>query len=243
MSKKSKEFSCPKEEYVKYNRYNKYDKPVPVTPNHEKYHNLLKDKSKKIVICNGWAGTSKSISAIYYACQSVLNGESKGIVLVKELYDGSGFLPGTEIDKWIPKVKQLLTYIECFMQCDYRTLLEDETVVIQPLTYLQGTDYTGYIMVVDEAELISPEMMYCICSRGANRIFINGDTSPLQANEKLAKVGKSGLSFLLETMSKSTSIGIVTMDSEEDIVRDGYIKEIIIKMQPALEEFKTRKRS
>ena len=192
------------------------------------------------MICDGWAGTGKSISAMYYACQSVLNRESKGIVIVKELLDSAGFLPGTEEDKWIPKVKQLLTYAECFLQCDYKSLLDCETIIIQPLTYLQGTDYTDYIMLVDEAELITPEMMYCICSRGANRIFINGDTSPLQANSKMVKNNKSGLQFLLECMEKSTSIGKITMNDESDIVRDGYIKDIILNMMPKLEDFKNK---
>lgn len=222
--------------------YDRYDPPEPITENHKRYHQLLRDINKKIVIADGYAGSSKSISAIYFACGHVLRHEARGIVLVKEMSDDVGYLKGDLEEKYLPKVKQLLKYIECFMQCDYRTLLANETVIIQPLSYLQGMDYTGYIMCVDEAELITPEMMYCICSRGANRIFINGDTSPLQANNKLAKAGQSGLSFLMECMKGSKTIGKVTMDSEDDIVRDPYIKEVIITMQPKLEEFKARKK-
>ena len=231
-------------EYADYEQkphYDRYEPPVPITENHKRYHQLLKSKDKKIVIADGYAGTSKTISAIYYACNHVLKHEARGIVLVKEMSDGVGYLKGDIEEKYFPKVKQLLKYIECFMQCDYSTLLADETVIIQPLSYLQGMDYTGYVMVVDEAELITPEMIYCICSRGSYRIFINGDTSPLQANSKLAKAGQSGLSFLMECMQGSKTIGKVTMDSEDDIVRDPYIKDIIINMQPKLEEFKRKK--
>lgn len=218
--------------------YDKYSKPIPITENHKKYHNLLKDKSKKIVVCDGYAGTSKSVSAMYYACQAVLNQEVRGIVLVKDMEDMVGYLPGDLIDKYIPKVKQLLAYAECFLQCDYQILLHKEIIIIQPLAYIQGTDYTNYIMIVDEAQLITPEMMYCICSRGATRIFINGDTSPMQSIARHIKQGKDGLSFLIQTMKKSPFLGIVTMDNEEDIVRDDYIKEIILNMQTKLEEFK-----
>lgn len=218
--------------------YDRYEKPVPITENHKKYHNLLKDKSKKIVVCDGWAGSSKTISAVYYACQAILNGDVKGIVIVKDMRDLDGFLPGDLEDKYIPKVKQLLLYAECFLQCNYKTLLDTNTIVIQPLAYIQGTDYTDYIMIVDEAQLISPELMYCICSRGASRIFINGDTSPMQSTAKHIKQGKDGLSFLLQTMKKSSSFGMVTMNNENDIVRDSYIKEVIINMQPKLEQFK-----
>lgn len=218
--------------------YDRYTKPIPVTENHKKYHNLLKDKSKKIVLCNGWAGTSKTVTAVYYACQAILKNESKGIVFVKEMSDTFGYLKGDIIDKYIPKVKQLLIYAECFLQCDYETLLQNETIIIQPLAYIQGTDYTNYIMIVDEAQLITPEIMYAVCSRGADRIFINGDTSPMQSTAKHIKQGKDGLSFLIETMSKSNILGVVNMDKEDDIVRDKYIKEIIINMQPKLEIFK-----
>lgn len=69
-------------------------------------------------------------------------------------------------------------------------------------------------------------------------MFNNGDTSPMQSTAQHIKQGKDGLSFLIETMSKSKTLGVVTMDKEEDIVRDSYIKEIIINMQPKLEEFK-----
>ena len=84
-------------------------------------------------------------------------------------------------------------------------------------------------------------MMYCICSRGATRIFINGDTNPMQSTARHIKQGKDGLSFLLQAMEKSHSLGMVTMNREEDIVRDPYIREVIVNMQPKLEEFKRGK--
>lgn len=178
---------------------------------------------------------------MYYACQAVLDKKVKGIVLVKEMSDSFGYLKGNLKEKYIPKVKQLLIYAECFLQCDYETLIQNETIIIQPLAYIQGTDYTNYIMIVDEAQLITPEFMYAICSRGAERIFINGDTSHMQSTAKHIKQGKDGLSFLIQTMSSSNAFGFVTMDKEEDIVRDKYIKEVIINMQPKLEEFKKQK--
>ena len=230
-----------RQEFEDKPHYDRYSKPVPITENHKKYHNLLRDRNKKIVICNGYAGSGKTVVSVYYACQAVLREDVKGIVIVKDMKDYDGFLPGDVKNKYLPKVKQLLSYAECFLQCDYNTLLENETIIIQPLAYIQGTDYTNYIMIIDETQLITPELMYSICSRGAYRIFINGDTNPLQSTARHIKQGKDGLSFLLESMKNSSSIGIVTMDKEEDIVRDGYIKDVIINMFPKLEEFKHKK--
>lgn len=201
---------------------------------------ILVDNPTHLYLTDNMIVTHNTISSIYYACQAILNNEVKGIVIVKDMRDLDGYLPGDIEAKYIPKVKQLLIYAECFLQCDYKTLLDNKTIIIQPLAYIQGTDYTDYIMIVDEAQLISPELMYCICSRGASRIFINGDTSPMQSTAKHIKQGKDGLSFLLETMKKSNFFGMVTMDVEDDIVRDSYIKEIITNMQPKLEQFKNK---
>ena len=84
---KNKRLFITKNDFDAKPHYDKYTKPIPITKNHKKYHNLLKDKSKKIVVCNGWAGTSKTISAMYYACQAVLNEEVQGIVIVKDMED------------------------------------------------------------------------------------------------------------------------------------------------------------
>lgn len=201
---------------------------------------IMVDNPSNLYLTDNMIVTHNSVSSMYYGCQAILNNEVRGVVIVKDMHDSSGFIPGSVEEKFLPKVKQLLLYAECFLQCDYQTLLETGTVVIQPLAYLQGMDYTGYIMIVDEAELITPEMMYCICSRGATRIFINGDTNPMQSTARHIKQGKDGLSFLLQTMDKSSSLGMVTMNEKEDIVRDSYIREVIVNMQPKLEEFKKR---
>ena len=49
---RAKKKSIPVEDEMEYDfkpRYDRYDRPVPVTDNHRRYHNLLKDKSKKIL--------------------------------------------------------------------------------------------------------------------------------------------------------------------------------------------------
>ena len=43
-----------------------------------------------------------------------------------------------------------------------------------------------------------------------------------------------------EYFGKETSIGKITMNDESDIVRDGYIKDIILNMMPKLEDFKNK---
>jgi len=220
--------------------YVRYDKPKPLTENHKRYHNLLKDKSKRIVCCSGYAGTSKSISAIYYACQAILNGESKGVCLIRPnegVGKDIGFLPGSEQEKLFPKLKQLLTYMESFLNTDSKFLIDSKTVVVQSLYNLQGMDLTGYWLIVDESQLIDAQSMYCICTRGAEKIVLTGDVSPAQCVNKKIKTGKDGLSFLMQTMGHLPIVGVANMDKEEDIVRQDYMKQVIICMTEALEKW------
>ena len=217
--------------------FDRYEKPSPVTEHHKRYHNMLKDKQKKIVVCDGYAGTGKTIAAMYYACQMVLNKEAKGIVLVKNMEDLEGFLKGSLEEKMMPKAIQLLKYAECFLQQDYSSLLDDKKIVLQPMSYIQGMDWTDYVMIVDECQLIDAKRMYSICTRGAVKLIINGDCSPAQCTATKVKEGKDGLSFLIKTMDKSKMFGVVSMDKEEDIVRADYIKDIIINMTEELEKW------
>lgn len=220
--------------------YQRYDKPVPITENHRKYHKLLKDISKRYVISDGIAGSGKSITAVYYAVQQVLRGEARGIYFVRAnegIGRDIGYTKGTEIDKLLPILKQLCVYASSFFNDSIENLLYDGRIVLQSLNKLQGLDLTGYILIVDEAQLIEPEAMYCIVTRGAEKTILIGDCRPEQSVCKRIKQGKDGLSFLLYYLGDSVSVGCVSMDSEDDIVRQGFMKEVVMKLTGALDEW------
>lgn len=212
----------------------RYAKPIAVTPNHKEYHKLLKDDEKKIVLVDGVAGTGKSITAVYYACQMMLKDKVRGIYFIRPnegLGNSVGFLPGDLWEKLSPKLKQLIVYAEAFTGMDKSFLISSGKIVIQSLHDLQGMDLTGYVLVVDEAQNITPEAMYCICTRGAEKTVINGDSNPAQIVTK--NKHNDGISFLIDTISDLPEIGVVKMDID-DIVRKDFIKNIIIRMMPKL---------
>jgi predicted ribonuclease YlaK len=220
--------------------YVRYQKPTPVTTNHKLYHKLLKDQSKHFVISDGLAGSGKSITAVYYAVQAVLRGEARGIYFVRAnegIGKDIGYTKGTEIDKLLPILKQLCIYASSFFNDSIENLLFDGRIVLQSLNKLQGLDLTGYWLVVDESQLIEPEAMYCILTRGAEKTVIIGDCRPEQSVCKRIKLGKDGLSFLLYYLGDSPSVGTVSMDQEDDIVRQGFLKEVVMKLTGALEEW------
>ena len=211
----------------------RYLKPVAKTPNHREYHRLLRDMDKKIVMVQGYPGSGKSISAVYYGCRAMLDCKVKGLIFIRP-NDGVGkeigFLPGNEYEKMSPKLKQLIQYAESFTGMDCQLMIQTGKIVIQTLYNLQGMDLTGYYLIVDESQNIDPQSMFCILTRGADKIVFTGDCHPSQCVNKQLKPGRDGLSFLFENIGDLDCVGIVNMDSPDDIVRCDYMKDVILRM-------------
>jgi len=218
----------PKPDYVIY------DVPKPITANHKKYHNLLKDDSKKVVVCTGWAGTGKSCTSSYYASQALLDGKVNGIVLIRSLEGvgkNPGAYPGSSYEKNEPKLKQILRYIQSFTNTDIETLIQTEQVIICGLYDVQGMDFTDKYIIVTEAQTLTKEEMYILVTRGGTKIVLEGDVLARgQCTNRSIKFGEDGLSFLFEKLKGLNVVGSVRMDNTEDIVRDDFIKQVIIRM-------------
>lgn len=214
-----------------------YPKPEPLTDNHKKYHALLRNPSKKIVFCDGWAGTGKTIASIWYACQAYKNNRIDCIVIMRSL-EGigkeSGAYPGGPFEKNEPKLRQVLEYISSFMQCNVDTLLKSGIIKVQGLADVQGMDLTRCWLHVTEAQTLRPQEMYAVVTRGAEKVVLEGDTCPAQLTRNI-KYGKDGLTFLIDNIGDLDIVGYVTMTSEADIVRQEYLKKVITKLMVALE--------
>lgn len=223
----------------------RYSPPVAITPNHKLYHRLCRDRDKRIVICDGYAGTGKTIVAAYYAVQALMRNDVSGIIVTRSL-EGVGRNPGAykggPIEKNLPKLGQVLSYISAFSGCDVNSLLQQEKLTIQGLYDIQGADYTGQYLIVTECQTLTAEQTYQLVTRGAEKIILEGDSCRAQlTNHQVRGVGDDGLSFLMQTIGDLSFVGRCQM-TEDDIVRQNYIRDIIIRMMPALEALRSGQR-
>ena len=218
----------------------RYLKPNPQTDNHRLYHKLLKDDTKKIVCCTGWAGVGKSCVASYYASNALNKGLCDGIVLVRSLEGvgrNPGAYPGTSEEKNEPKLRQLLNYISNYTGEDIDSLLRFKKVTICGLYDIQGMDFTNKYIIVTEAQTLTPEEMYIVVTRGGYKIVLEGDTlAKGQCTNKSIKFGNDGLSFLFSTLEGLSFVGHCCLDKPEDIMREPYIRELILRMTPILSQ-------
>jgi len=233
MSKK-----CEQEKRPSYSQYPKSVRPKPITKNHRTYHNLCRDDLIKILLCKGFAGTGKSIVAAYYASQYLYEGKVSSIVLARSLEGlgkDPGAYPGSPFEKNEPKLRQLIKYITLFTGRTLESLFANEQLEVQGLYDMQGADFTDKFLIVTEGQTLTAEEMYCVVTRGASKTIIEGDTASCQLTNHAIDYGDDGISFLLETIGDLPFVGTVEM-TEDDCVRTGWMKDILVRMMPALEE-------
>lgn len=222
-----------------------YLPPEPKTPNHKKYHNLCKNPAKYVVLCKGWAGTGKTIVMAYYAAKRLKADDINRIVITRSL-EGVGKDPGAykgnAFEKNEPKLRGLMNYIASFMGQSVEMLIIQGRLVVQGLADIQGQDFTGAWLLVTECQTLTDEQMYQIVTRGADKVILEGDTCPAQLTNHRITPGNDGLTFLMETIGGLPYVGMVDMCEDEDIVRKPYMRDIIKRMMPILEERRINKR-
>ena len=188
-----------------------------------------------IVLCQGPAGSGKTIVAIGMALQYVLgkNSTFKKIILmrpVKEACEESiGFLPGDIHEKmsvWAAPVADNLLEFMNKGKVDY--LFKTQLIEVIPLAFCRGRSLNDAFIILDEAQNCSPKQMLMALTRiGKNsKMVVNGDITQNDSSGS----GKTGLEDAIDRLSGMSGIGIVQLD-ESDIVRNPMIGEIIRRYQ------------
>jgi len=153
-----------------------------------------------ISIITGKAGTGKSLLSTAVAMDLFLNNGYDKIYIIRPhvLEESIGFIPGDVNDKFAP----LLAAIHENFRKVYgnntaklvklKKYMDEEQIELVPLAYTKGRTFTDSIVLVEEAEDLTPKQMKLILTRlGTGSIMlINGDVA--QSSVK----GTSGLHTL-----------------------------------------------
>jgi PhoH-like ATPase len=188
---------------------------------------LLRDKDVDLVTMTGCAGSGKTLLALAYAWESLKSGEKNKIVLCKDLVPVGreiGFLKGDLYDKVRPWIGNFYDNFEVLGVPDYEVddlTIEErryqkrvpEKVEISPITFIQGRSITNAVIIVDEAQNLSPEVVKQILTRPAEntKIILLGDLS--QVFEK--GMDTSGLQSVVEAGKECEFIGHIDLIKSE----------------------------
>ena len=203
---------------------------------------LLMDPTVPFVSITGGAGSGKTILATAVALEKVLEQrEYRKIVFVRPTVpvgNDIGYLPGTEEDKLRPWMGSFYDAIDNLMTIDKESyggkrnkkgeegsqieqFIEDfrkrGIFEIKTFTYMRGRTISDAIVIVDEAQEITPHLAKLMLTRAGERskfIFL-GDPSDNQIDNVLVDSKSNGLVYVIERMNHHAVTGHVTLRQVE----------------------------
>lgn len=202
--------------------------------------------SHALTILDGRAGTGKTHLAVCYALEQlalnkVKNSDLSKIVITRAtvmLKDhNNGFLPGDIQEKFNPWLQPIYDNMMMFFEggkMELENKLNDGTIEIVPLCFLQGRTFLNSVIIVDEASNLNDmevEMLFTRIGKGSKMIFC-GDL-----RQKII-AGKSGLEALTYIAKQSEQIGHMTLSTN---FRDPIVDHLLGLYEQYVYENKTNK--
>lgn len=199
------------------------------------FFNLCKDPKNKMIICDGVAGTGKTLISFYVALKLVKTKKYDQILYVRSPVDSSergiGFLPGDLYDKVNSYMLPMEEKLEKLLDFDKIKELKNNNIVESTVnTFMRGRSIDNTIVIIDEIQNYTFEESKTILSR-------------FEENTKLIVLGDHTQSDigLKSCLTKLTTIfddndcadnGVVTFSfGVEDVVRSGLTKFILEKFE------------
>lgn len=186
---------------------------------------------KEIVIAAGPAGVGKSYVTIARAIEllkSKNNTFSKIIVCTPavEAEEKLGFLPGDMREKMDPYLASSMDIFDKLIGKANRMKLEElELLQVQALAYIRGKSIDNTILILEEAQNMSPSQMKTLLTRIGNnsKFIISGD---LDQSDRYKNANQSGLYDALMKHRNVPDIGFIEFSIDE-IVRNKVISKIL----------------
>ncbi|MDD5303692.1 MAG: PhoH family protein [Elusimicrobia bacterium] len=190
---------------------------------------LLLNPDISLVTLVGLAGSGKTMIALASALQQTLEEKLYRRILVARpviaVGHDLGFLPGTKEEKltnWMGAIYDNLSYLlekpkgalET-TDMDIQMLMEEGVLEIEAVTYLRGRTLPGLLIIIDDAQNLTPHEIKTIISRAGQgaKIILTGD--PHQVDNYYLDATSNGLTNLVERFKGQGLFGHVTFTKSE----------------------------
>ena len=222
----------------KTNRWRTIKKEIEVEPRTDgqaKYIDLIEDN--EIVICNGLAGTGKTLLAVGQALslmQRYPNRYKKLIMVRPHVHiegEDMGFLPGDINDKMRPFIAPMYDSLGFWLnQGEIQTLVDSGTIEVIPVAYMRGRTFNNAVIIFDEAQNSRWAHMKMFLTRiGFNtKAIVEGDIS--QSDLPPEHRENNGLLVAGARLSNVKGVGTVSLE-RDDIVRSPIVRRILDKLE------------
>lgn len=197
-------------------------------------------KDNMITICSGHPGSGKTFVSLAYALSLLKkrNNQYQKIYLVKSVTqlkgEEVGYLKGGIEEKFEPYLWSFKLNIEKLnMGSDPKSLFEADLVRPLPLAFIKGTSISNAIIIADEFQNVSIENARNLLTRveDSSKLILIGDTNQIDLRNKKM----SSLEPLMEMFKDIDNIGTITMNPNDDNIRNPLIKIIEQKFDKLME--------
>lgn len=186
---------------------------------------------KELVIASGPAGVGKSYVTIARALELIKAGNTpfNKIIVSKpaiESEEKHGFIPGDIREKMDPFISSTIDIFDKLIGKNNRVWMEQEGFLeVQPLAYIRGKSIDNTILLLEEAQNMSPSQMKTLLTRIGNnsKFIISGD---LDQSDRYRDITQSGLYDAINRHKNIPEIGFIEF-TDEEIVRNPIISKIL----------------
>ena len=201
---KYKEFTAPTGERI-----------APRNLEQKMYLDLLQNENVPIKLCIGRFGTGKSMFAETWGTHQLQLGKFDKIVFVKNNLDVKGagklgILPGDEIDKQYPWLRQIEDHLGSQL---FEQYLDEGRIEPAHLSTLRGRDLKNCLILVDEAENLLTTNIQLLLGRVAEGSQIIFCADVKQCDYKDPRM--SGIPKLIEGLAGNPLFGMVKLIKSE----------------------------
>lgn len=216
----------------------KIRKPVKVKPRCEaqaQYCDMIENND--VTICNGLAGTGKTLLAVGMALKLMHENPDvyKKLIMVRPYVhvegEGMGFLPGDIDDKMSPFTAPMFDSLECFLDRSVIDGLKDSGAIeVCPVAYMRGRTFNNAIIIFDEAQNSRWEHMKMFLTRIGfkSKAIIEGDSTQSDLDKK--HQDDNGLIQAVERLHGVEGIATIRM-GKGDIQRSPVVKRILERLE------------
>ena len=181
-----------------------------------------------VVISTGPAGTGKTLLACHAGSKALASGQVNRMILTRpavSVDEQHGFLPGSLEKKMDPWTRPMFDAMYKYMSVkQVKTMIEDRRIEICPLAYMRGRTFDNAWIIGDEMQNSTPSQMKMLLTRigDDSKIIVAGDVAQHDRGFE-----NNGLSDLISRILNSSSDIAHINFTENDIVRNQVIKEIL----------------
>lgn len=184
----------------------------------------LLDTKINLVVCNGRAGSGKTLISLAAGLQNLEQHKYKKLLIYKTLIpfgEDIGYLKGDKVEKlqsWLQPFYDNLEQIfdtKGKIEYGYQYLFDKKLIEIDALTYIRGRSIPYRYIVIDEAQNLTPKQMKTIVSRiGENsKLILLGDIE--QIDHPYLNAKNNGLAYVMCRMAHLSNVACFNLQKSE----------------------------